>query len=172
MANMMPTLRRWKFLPYENAWPTVEHISGFVRMTADTFVFLGGDISHLPGMYRPTAYKPMPATLPIETYLDFRLPSPCPCSLFTACHPSQGNVGGHAAGLNLLSTERAFVLVPFHDYGFTVESLQEVDAGDNAFVAIAHGNALRHFVNEPPVDCNTGRGVLVDGLLKGVKPYQ
>jgi glyoxylase-like metal-dependent hydrolase (beta-lactamase superfamily II) len=62
------------------------HISGLVRTTPTTFVFLGGDISHFPGMYRPTHYAPMPEIIPAETVLDSRFPSPCPCSIFTACH--------------------------------------------------------------------------------------
>lgn len=179
---------------------TVEHISGFVRTTADTFVFLGGDISHFPGMYRPTAYKPMPATLPIETYLDSQLPVPCPCLLSTACHPnhSKEDVDDHAARTrpfyqpNEKSSWHHSTVMAL----CTVESLQEFAADENVFVAIAHDNALRdvvdvfpkgkmkdwkakkwgekshwHFVNELPVDGKPGRSVLVDGLMKEGKPY-
>lgn len=118
---------------------TVEHISGFVRTTADTFVFLGGDNSHFPGMYRPTAYKPLSATLPVEIYLDSQLPVPCPCLLFTACHPNHSteDVDDHAARTR-----------PFYQpneksswYHSTVmalstfESLQEFAADENVFVA-------------------------------------
>lgn len=181
---------------------TVEHISGFVRTTADTFVFLGGDISHFPGMYRPTAYKPMPATLPIETHLDSaRLPVPCPCSLFTACHPNHNkeDINDHAARTRPFyqpNEESSW----YHSTSMalrTVESLQEFDADENVFVAIAHDNVLKdvvdifpkrkmndwkankwgekshwHFVNELPVHGKPGRGVLVDGLMKEGKVYQ
>jgi glyoxylase-like metal-dependent hydrolase (beta-lactamase superfamily II) len=172
---------------------TLGHISGLVRTTADTFVFLGGDISHFPGMYRPSPYRPLPATIPAETPLDTpRLPLPCPCSLFTACHPRHPD-------------EKAARTEPYYQvsqdasswYDFpveasrTVESLQEFDADENVFVAIAHDTALReivdafphgtlndwkakrwgskshwHFVNELPVEGRPGRPAIVDGFVR------
>lgn len=133
---------------------TVEHKSGFVRTTPDTFVFLGGNISHFAGMYRPTAYRPMPATVPIETYLDSRLPVPCPCSLFTACHPNRDeeDVNDHAARTRLFyqPNEKSSW---YHSTAMalrTVESLQEFDADENVFVAIAHDDALKDVVDVFP----------------------
>lgn len=180
---------------------TTGHISALVRTTPDTFVFLGGDISHFPGMYRPTQYKPMPATLPIETHLDTpRLPVPCPCSLFTVCHP------GYQKDKESISRTQPYYQ-PAQDssswYDFpiqalhTVDALQEFDADENVFVAIAHDTALRdvvelfpvgkmndwkvkkwglkshwHFVNELPVDGRPGRELIVDGLFKDGKLYE
>ncbi|KAL8992461.1 MAG: hypothetical protein Q9169_007090, partial [Polycauliona sp. 2 TL-2023] len=69
----------------------IGHISGLARTTPDTFVFMGGDVCHFGGSYRPTRYAPLPATLPPEIGLDKRFNSPCPCSVFTACHRDQDN---------------------------------------------------------------------------------
>ena len=42
------------------------HISGLARTTEDTFVFMGGDICHYGGAYRPTEYAPLPSEIPSE----------------------------------------------------------------------------------------------------------
>lgn len=69
----------------------VGHISALVRTTADTFVFLGGDVCHFTGVLRPTQFIPMPDQIPDETPLDKRIPRPCPCSAFLSSHPDQNN---------------------------------------------------------------------------------
>ncbi|QKX63861.1 uncharacterized protein TRUGW13939_11032 [Talaromyces rugulosus] len=180
---------------------TVGHISALVRTTPGTFVFLGGDISHFPGMYRPTKYVPMPLTLPLETKLDTpRLPVPCPCSLFTACHPK--NISGKEE-----EARSSTFYEPSHDASSwyddpaeavrSVEALKEFDANENVFVAIAHDPALRevvdlfphgqmndwkakgwaqkshwHFVNELPVDGRPGRELIARGLMKAGEIYR
>lgn len=71
---------------------TIGHVGAFVRTTPDTFVFLGGDICHQSGAFRPTQYIPMPDPIPEETAFTNKLISlPCPCSAFTSCHPDQEN---------------------------------------------------------------------------------
>ncbi|KAH8690500.1 beta-lactamase-like protein [Talaromyces proteolyticus] len=138
---------------------TVGHISGLVRTTPDTFVFLGGDISHFPGMYRPTKYVPMPLTLPIETKLDTpRLPVPCPCTLFTACHPkrkaSDNNSGDDEESRTSTFYEPSQESWSWYDDPAealrSVEALKEFDADENVFVAIAHDSALREVVDVFP----------------------
>jgi glyoxylase-like metal-dependent hydrolase (beta-lactamase superfamily II) len=172
---------------------TIGHVSGLVRTTPDTFVFLGGDISHFPGMYRPTRYAPLPEVVPPETKLDARLPVPCACSLFTAYHPNPS-----------AARTTPFYHVSQHPdswYGDallaqkSVDGLAEFDASENVFVATAHDPALReiceqfphatmnewkakgwtrqahwHFLNELPVDGKPGRPKIVEGLLKDGKP--
>lgn len=69
------------------------HISALVRTTTagdHSFVFLGGDICHFSGVFRPTSFKPVPDTIPASPSLPLNrngLQMPCPCSIFTACHP-------------------------------------------------------------------------------------
>lgn len=89
----------------------IGHISALVRTTPDTAIVLGGDVCHfagratsplisiplLPklisvlGVVRPSEFVPMAEHLPAQTVLDRRLPTPCPCTMFTACHPDQEN---------------------------------------------------------------------------------
>ncbi|PWY75018.1 metallo-beta-lactamase superfamily protein [Aspergillus heteromorphus CBS 117.55] len=67
----------------------VGHMCGLARTTAETFLLLGGDICHFSGVIRPNADLPFPAEIPTEVLdKELRFPSPCPCSIFTACHPS------------------------------------------------------------------------------------
>jgi hypothetical protein len=67
-------------------------------------IFMGGDVCHFTGKrfgliplqsitadpytgdIRPTEYAPMPDPLPDTVVLDKRFKTPCPCSVFTACH--------------------------------------------------------------------------------------
>jgi glyoxylase-like metal-dependent hydrolase (beta-lactamase superfamily II) len=66
----------------------IGHLSALVRTTMDTFVFLGGDICHFGGAFRPTQYVPMPSILePTDTGPGTRELAFRACSLFTACHP-------------------------------------------------------------------------------------
>ncbi|KAK7546524.1 beta-lactamase-like protein [Phyllosticta citricarpa] len=70
------------------------HISALARTTTaggSTFVFLGGDICHFSGVFRPTSSKPLPDTIPASPSLPLNrrgLQMPCPCSFFTSCHPA------------------------------------------------------------------------------------
>jgi hypothetical protein len=76
----------------------VGHISGFARVTPDTFVFMGGDVCHFGGMLRPTEWKQIPNTLASPAILDRRFQLPCPCSIFTDMHPlKEVEVKGEAA---------------------------------------------------------------------------
>jgi len=69
----------------------VGHISGLVRTTPDSFVFLGGDVCHFTGVIRPTPFLPLPDEIPEEAALGKRIPRPCPCSAFLASHPEPTN---------------------------------------------------------------------------------
>lgn len=71
----------------------IGHISGLVRTTPDTFVFLGGDVCHHAGVIRPTESIPLPDQIPAEAVLDQRIPRPCPCTAFLSSHRDQAN--GH-----------------------------------------------------------------------------
>lgn len=70
---------------------TTGHISALVRTTSDSFVFLGGDVCHFAGVIRPSEYIPLPDPIPSMINLSKRFPAPCPCSVFTECHPDQKN---------------------------------------------------------------------------------
>ncbi|KIX04823.1 uncharacterized protein Z518_05694 [Rhinocladiella mackenziei CBS 650.93] len=170
---------------------TAGHLSGLVRTTPDTFVFLGGDISHFPGMFRPTPFVPMPENIPAETNLDSRFSHPCPCSIFTACHRNESQGNARTSTFYHVSQSPTSWYEDFNQAQNSVDGLTEFDASENVFVAIAHDPALRevietfpksnmndwkakgwgkqshwHFVNELPIDGNPGRPPIVDGIWK------
>ncbi|TQV90036.1 Beta-lactamase-like protein [Cordyceps javanica] len=127
----------------------VGHICGLARTTADTFIFMGGDCSHYPGMLRPTQYIPMPETIP-SGHLDPYYPSACPCSLFTALHRMNG-IGDNASTASSEARSNPFYDVTrlqpsVYKFGDVAqESLDKVkilDAQENVFVCLAHDGAL------------------------------
>ncbi|EOD43196.1 Beta-lactamase-like protein [Neofusicoccum parvum] len=140
----------------------VGHISALARTTPDTFVFMGGDICHFGGSYRPTIYAPMPETIPEGVPLDrkrFRLP--CPCSMFTACHPDQEN-----------ARTKPYYTVTFEEGSWyidpptaqqSIDRLQVFDADPNVFVCIAHDEGLMDVVDWFP------NGKITDWKKKGWK---
>lgn len=171
------------------------HISGLVRTTPDTFIFLGGDVCHYPGAYQPSAYIPMPEVIPAETKLDERLPLPCPCSLFTACHPEPDPARSRTTPFYRVSTHPESWYMDAVGAQQSVDKLVEFDGDEKVFVAIGHDPTLRDvcdlfphgtlndwkrrgrkgathwgFVNELPIDGKPGRPALVEGLLKPFNP--
>jgi len=170
----------------------VGHINGLVRTTPDTFVLLGGDSCHFGGSMRPTPFLPMPETIPPETPLDSRLPTPCPCSLFTACHPDQANA--RTTPFYRPSAGPASWYLNPKEAAETLKNLMEFDANENVFIAIAHDPTLLEvcefypkatmndwkkknwgkkatwgFVNELPIDGQPGRPMIAPGLFRDGK---
>lgn len=169
---------------------TAGHVSGLVRTTAETFVFLGGDISHFPAMYRPSPQVPMPDTIPPEVKLDARFSHPCPCDLFTACHPRGLSKAQNSPYYEPSNREESW----YDDAAEakrSIDAMVEFDADEDVFVAIAHDPALGevceqfpqstmnewkakqwkaqahwHFLNELPLDGKPGRPRLVVGQWK------
>ncbi|PSK56459.1 hypothetical protein B9Z65_6083 [Elsinoe australis] len=48
----------------------VGHMSALARTTEDAFVFLGGDVCHHGGVFRPTKHKPVPGEISAKVPLD------------------------------------------------------------------------------------------------------
>ncbi|KAK4498359.1 hypothetical protein PRZ48_011017 [Zasmidium cellare] len=170
---------------------TTGHISALVRTTPETFVFLGGDVCHFTGVIRPSSFIPMPDPIPSSTILDKRLPAPCPCSIFTDCHPDQEN--SRTKAFYRCSTGGPYG--SWYDDPKTamqsITHLFDFDADPNVLVLIAHDRAPKdsltffphgtvndwkskgqkeamhwNFVNELPVDGKVGRDTLCDGLYR------
>jgi hypothetical protein len=71
-------------------WPG--HICTLARTTSDTFVYLGGDMCHFPGHFRPSEDIPLPDTIPSSALLhSTKYPMPCPCEFFSDHHPQLHN---------------------------------------------------------------------------------
>lgn len=166
---------------------TAGHISGLVRTTENSFIFLGGDISHFPGTYRPTNKVPLPETIPPTTILDARIRHPCPCSLFTACHPG-GDAKARTTPYYTPSTGPESWYDDAVEAQRSIEAMKDFDADEHILVAIAHDPGLRdlglrfpqssmnnwraegwkdrlhwNFLNELPLDGKAGRPPLVEG---------
>ena len=167
----------------------IGHVSGFARTTPDTFVFMGGDICHFGGSYRPTVYAPMPSTIPPSVPLDRRLPTPCPCSFFASSHHDPENLRT-LSFYNVTQDPGGWYVNP-PTAQKSVKSLEEFDADENVFVCVAHDGGLIPvvdwfpngtvndwkkkgwkeesqwgFLNELPIDGKPGRPWLTPGLVK------
>ena len=139
----------------------VGHISGFARTTPDTFVFLGGDVCHFGGSYRPTAYAPMPSTIPSSVPLDRHIPSPCPCSFFQGSHRDPKNL--RTSPFYNITHEPGGWYVDPPTAQKSVKSLEEFDADENVFVCVAHDGGLLGVVDFFP------NGTINDWKRKGWK---
>ena len=139
----------------------VGHISGFARTTPDTFVFMGGDICHFGGSYRPTVYAPMPGTIPSSVPLDHHLPTPCPCSFFQGSHPDPKNL--QTSPFYHVTQEPGGWYVDPPTATKSVKSLEEFDADENVFVCVAHDGGLIPVVDFFP------NGTINDWKRKGWK---
>ncbi|KAI4102745.1 MAG: hypothetical protein LQ339_004484 [Xanthoria mediterranea] len=167
----------------------IGHISGLARTTSDTFVFMGGDVCHFGGSYRPTEYAPLPATIPPGVTLDERFSSPCPCSVFTACHRDPDNART-SPFYQVTQNPKGWYIDPVVAQQ-SVNRLEEFDADDNVFVCVAHDGGLVPvvdwfpdgtlndwkakgwkeksrwgFLNELPIDGKPGRPLLAPGLVR------
>ena len=118
----------------------IGHISALVRTTTNTFVFLGGDICHFGGAFRPTDYVPMPPFLSADEAGRSDQPGPFESSVFTRCHPNQQK-----------STTSPYYR-PCSDSGSwycnppqaleSIESLKAIDADERVLVLIAHDPSM------------------------------
>lgn len=133
-----------------------------------------------------------PLTHKASVPLDARLPNPCPCSTFTACHPNQ-QAQRTTPFYQISDTPESWYNFPVTAQK-SVDSLQAFDAAPNVLVCIAHEVGLLPiltffpkgtindwqskgwkeattwgFVNELPVDGKLGRPMLVDGLYRDGK---
>ncbi len=167
----------------------IGHISGFARTTPDTFVFMGGDVCHFGGSYRPTAYAPMPSTIPTSVPLDTRFRAPCPCSIFQDSHRDPKNFRNSPFYQVSQAPGSWYVDPPTAQESVT--KLENFDADENVFVCVAHDGGLIPivdwfpngtlndwkakgwkersqwgFLNELPIDGKPGREKLAQGLVK------
>lgn len=120
----------------------VGHMCALARTTANppTFMFLGGDIAHQAGEFRPTPYLPLPDSIsPSPLKAPFSHPPTfCPGEIFAAVHPNQSRTepffspssGEHAPHLDAVEAKRS------------IGKMTEFDAYENVFSVIAHDKSL------------------------------
>jgi len=135
-------------------WPG--HMCALARTTPNTFGFLGGDICHFAGDFRPSEGMPLPQNIPEGAFGPAsanakrreRYPMPCPCTFFTDHHPQKSisELNEQKVGRTpfyRLSTD------PHSSYkdpplaSSTLEKMRDYfDTDPNVLVCLAHDSAL------------------------------
>lgn len=118
---------------------SVGHMTALARVTAggdggDSFVFMGADACHHPGVLRPSAYLPLPALVDMAR----------PPSLTVRACPGEAlrRVQRHGDAAEPFF-EVSPVLFPDHAAALeTVRKIAEMDAADHVFVILAHDESI------------------------------
>ncbi|KAF2432261.1 hypothetical protein EJ08DRAFT_648329, partial [Tothia fuscella] len=132
---------------------TIGHLCGLARTTPETFIFMGGDACHHPGIFRPSPEVPAPADLVSEDLAELyfqRFESPCP-----------GQSNKHTHGLGPAHNQEPFYTYPKVPDGEGVNhsreaslktrtKLMQFDASENVFVVIAHDATIVDIVETFP----------------------
>ncbi|KEF56962.1 uncharacterized protein A1O9_07152 [Exophiala aquamarina CBS 119918] len=146
---------------------TVGHLAALARVTSNgngsdsdagqnpSFIFLGGDCAHYPGIFRPTTYKPLPQQIPEFPRSAFGT-SPCPgIWLQNYIHPQK------SATEPFLKPNPRVNEIP-EKAMHSLSAMQEFDASPDVLVCIAHDGGLLGNVDFYPERLNGWR-------KKGVK---
>ena len=173
---------------------SIGHLCGLARTGQEEFVFMGGDICHFAGCFRPNAVLQLPRQLTVsESGLDAAaFPSPCPCSLFTSCHPEKDLELAREVPFYSISNGEFSAYVDPPQAVRDVEKLAFFDRDERVLVCLAHDPTLLHvlptlkmdpksslndwkargwkqkcnwgFLNELPRDGKPGRPPLIEGF--------
>lgn len=119
------------------------HMTALARVTAgeaeaDSFVYMGADACHHPGVLRPTAYLPLPAHIDMPEAIDAARCGvrACPGEVFQQLQ--------HNRDATEPFFEVSTLLFPDHAAAKeTVLKMTELDAADNIFVLLAHDESLK-----------------------------
>ncbi|KAF7556533.1 hypothetical protein G7Z17_g1336 [Cylindrodendrum hubeiense] len=120
---------------------SVGHISALARTSDMNFVFMGGDICHFPGVFRPSPYIPLPNQMTKAARLDTYFACPCAASTFTSIHPKGEEAGRREPFYKPSSGPLSIYQDPSLAYS-TVQRLIEFDAHPDVMVCIAHDPAV------------------------------
>lgn len=131
---------------------TADHMTALVRTTVgqngegDTFMLLGGDSCHFPGVLRPTRANPLPENLTQSSETESFNPVslPCPCATWTSHHPrAQDHDEARKLPFYVPSTADPGSFYLDQPLALkTISKLQALDANPNVFVTIAHDPTL------------------------------
>ncbi|KAL6360005.1 hypothetical protein LRP88_05701 [Fusarium phalaenopsidis] len=119
----------------------IGHLSTLVRTTRDTFVFLGGDICHFGGAFRPNEHTRMPAQLKRE---EVALPPSAPelvsCAQYLSCHPNPDRATSTPYYQPCSRSGSWYVDPP--EAHKSVNALMSLDTDDKVLVLIAHDPSI------------------------------
>jgi hypothetical protein len=133
-------------------------LSTLARTSEDKFIFLGGDIAHHAGQFRPSPQQPLPDLIhpsPLDDNpLNPQLPplSTCPGSLLEQLHPRKESHSGYRVTPFYEPNPTASASQP--DALAALEKLQTFDASAKVFVIIAHDVDLKDFLSFFPKKIN------------------
>ncbi|RDL30988.1 Uncharacterized protein BP5553_09777 [Venustampulla echinocandica] len=138
------------------------HMCALARTTPEpnsTFVFLGGDICHFPGAFRPTPSILLPDHIPTGVLDESPyFPSPCPCSLFTEPHPLSPTEENKATPFYNISTDPSAAYADPPRAQASVNALIQFDASPSVCIFLSHDTTLLQYLptlnNEPESDLN------------------
>ncbi|KAF2182047.1 hypothetical protein K469DRAFT_740550 [Zopfia rhizophila CBS 207.26] len=152
----------------------IGHMCGLDRTTPMTFVFLGDNICHFEGSFRPSPTIPLPGPIP-ASHLDSYFPIPCPCSISSVAHPagpkSEESKTSPFFEVTLFAQSTYLDRV---EAAKSIKKLQRFDENTNVFVCIDHDSTLLKkqekaqwgWLNELPRDGKPGPLMLVTGVWK------
>lgn len=113
------------------------HLSVLVRTGQDSFVFLGGDICHFGGSFRPTKLLPLPEQLSaLEVTGVSKTKASFSRAKLTACHP-HAEFGTTTPFYQPCSGDDSWYLEPALA-AQSLQRLQIIDADERILVIIAH----------------------------------
>jgi glyoxylase-like metal-dependent hydrolase (beta-lactamase superfamily II) len=110
----------------------VGHMCALARTTPDSFVFMGADACHHPGVLRPTKYLTLPEQVPAS------LQGCCPGDVL------QRLASSDVSPCSPFFTVADGPLFPDRKAALeTIEKIHELDASEDVFVVLGHDNSLR-----------------------------
>jgi glyoxylase-like metal-dependent hydrolase (beta-lactamase superfamily II) len=131
----------------------IGHMCGLARTTPTTFVFLGGDICHFGGSFRPSSTIKLPDPVP-NSHLDQHLPHPCPCSLFTEVHPAgPSSLDSQCTPFFEVTSFAQSAYLDREQAALSIKELQRFDEHPDVLVCIAHDPTLTKvlpYLNDQP----------------------
>jgi len=143
------------FYLFDTPGHAVGHLAGLARTTTnpDTFIFMGGDLTHHGGELRPSPLMPLPNSIP-SSYI----PSLCQRLSFTAACPGSIFESIQATRNRSPPTTRPFFdPVMGKDIPLAIETIkktQEADADENVWYVFAHDGKLQGVADLFPRSAN------------------
>lgn len=134
---------------------TTGHIAGLARTTTtpDTFIFMGGDLTHHGGELRPSPLMPLPDSIPAS-----RVPELCQHLAYTTACP-----GAIFENIQSARDRKPPMTTPFFDPTMgkdiaqaieTIKKTQQADADENVWYVFAHDKKLFGVVDLFPASAN------------------
>ncbi|CAF9913342.1 MAG: hypothetical protein GOMPHAMPRED_007864 [Gomphillus americanus] len=138
-----------------SAGHTVGHLSALARTTPGpdpSFIFMGGDISHVIGQFRPNMYAPLPDKISPDPRkpLDRHFQSFCPCEGYIAIHPQRARDKPYYKGARGMAFD-------FDKAEASLQKLEAFDADERVLIVIAHDASLLDIVDVYPAEANQWR---------------